>query len=93
MDAANRLHRRLLAALLLTIVVTSGCGWVRQLTADWPTLQRLPDRDFRQPSTNGALGSCPDTRQQGADDLKAIAEERSRNEAAYLSRNPAAKAP
>jgi len=71
----------------------SGCGWLGQLTADWPTLQRLPDRDLREPSSCGPLGRCFNQHQQGVDDSKTIAGERSRNEAGYLSHNPGAKAP
>lgn len=93
MDAANQLRRQLRAAMLLTIAATNGCGWVRQLAADWPTLQRLPDHDLREPTSYGPLGRCFNYHQQDADDAKTIADERSRNEAAYLSRNPGAKAP
>ena len=93
MDAGNRFRRRLGAAILLTVATTSGCGWLGHLTADWPTLQRLPDRDLREPSSCGPLGRCFNQHQQGVDDAKTIADERSRNEAGYLSHNPGAKAP
>ena len=87
MGVANLPRRRLLAAVALLVSLGSGCQWVRGTIWDLPPASPSNDEAQRW------YENWQREREQNEDDRKAVAEERAKNESAFLAKNPGLRPP
>lgn len=82
----HAIRRQLLAFVLPLLVALSGtgCGWARAISWD------LPPRDQPRDAWPG-VRDYEQQREQDADSLKDIREERAQKEAEFLRANPGAR--